>query len=111
SLLAAGVVARFPRLRFMLSHGGGALPAILGRIQMTRGLIQPVAEALPDDAWELARRFWYDSNVYDAETLAFLARKMGLDRLVVGSDYPFLIRQTRPGDFVEAALPGSAHAC
>ncbi len=111
SLLASGVLARFPRLRIMLSHGGGALPAILGRIEMSRGHIPSIAEALPGGAWELARRFWYDTNVYDAETLAFLASRMGRDRLVVGSDYPFLIRQPHPGDFVEAALPGSAQAC
>lgn len=111
SLMAGGVLKRFPRLRFLLSHGGGALPSILGRIHMTRDLLPTIGKALDEDTWVLARRFWYDSNVYDPETLAFLTRKMGLDRLVVGSDYPFLIRQTHPADFVENALPGSSAQC
>jgi aminocarboxymuconate-semialdehyde decarboxylase len=78
---------------------------------MARQLIPSIDKALGEDAWQLARRFWFDSNVYDAGTLKVLTDRIGLDRLVVGSDYPFLIRQSHPGAFVEGALPGSAAQC
>lgn len=64
SLMAGGVLKRFPRLRFLLSHGGGALASLLGRVEMTRGLIPSVAAALDENAWSLARRFWFDSRRY-----------------------------------------------
>ena len=37
SLMTAGIMERFPRLRIMLSHGGGALPWILPRLRHARG--------------------------------------------------------------------------
>jgi aminocarboxymuconate-semialdehyde decarboxylase len=111
SLMNAGVLRRFPRLRILLSHGGGALPSVLGRVEMARKLMPSIDRALGDDAWQVARGFWFDSNVYDAAALGVLADRLGRDRVVVGSDYPFLIRQEHPGDFVEQALPGSAAQC
>jgi aminocarboxymuconate-semialdehyde decarboxylase len=51
-----------------------------------------------------ARRFWYDTVLYDPASLAFLANAVGTDHIVVGSDYPFAIRQKRPGAFAHAAL-------
>lgn len=111
SLVSAGVVQRFPRLRFLLSHGGGALANVLGRLSAARTLAPSVGKALPQDPLETARAFWCDSNVYDADTLRFIAKKLGEDRVVVGSDYPFAIRQTHPGAFVEAAQPGLVVRC
>jgi aminocarboxymuconate-semialdehyde decarboxylase len=37
------------------------------------------------------RQFWYDSIVYDQETLAFLIERVGVDRVMYGSDFPFTI--------------------
>ncbi len=112
SLIGGGVLKSFPRLRVLLSHGGGALTSVLGRVDMIRSQVPALNKALhEEDVWSIARRFWYDSNVYDADTLAFVAKKIGRDRIAVGSDYPFLIRQAHPGAFVESALPGSAHSC
>lgn len=111
SLMAAGVLQRFPRLRILLSHGGGALSSVLGRVEMARTLMPPIQQALGAGAWETASRFWFDSNVYDPGTLRVLADRLGRDRLVVGSDYPFLIRQQSPGAFIEQSLPGSAVVC
>ena len=107
SLMGGGVMNHFPKLRILLSHGGGALPSVLGRMEMARKLLPAIDKVLGEDAWQVARRFWYDSNVYDPGTLEVLADRIGIDRLLVGSDYPFLIRQSHPGDFVEKALPSS----
>jgi len=111
SLIAGGVMRRFPRLRFLLSHGGGALASVLGRLSAARQLAPSVGAGLPGDPFDTAKAFWCDSNVYDPETLRFIARRLGEDRIVVGSDYPFAIRQSHPGAFVEAAQPGLVAAC
>jgi aminocarboxymuconate-semialdehyde decarboxylase len=104
ALMTHGVTEMYPRLRILLSHGGGALPWILPRLSATRSL-DPTLEALfPRDPRESARSFFYDSIVYEATALRFLADNLGVERIVVGSDYPFSIKQDHPSQFAERAL-------
>jgi len=105
SLMTHGVLERFPNLRILLSHGGGALSWILPRLQHAFGLGTPLSGLFERDPQEIARRFCYDTVLYDPSALQYLASKVGTDRLVVGSDYPFTIKQGRPAQFAERALP------
>ena len=57
------------------------------------------------DPAEIAKSFYYDTILYDRSALQYLTEKVGVDRLVVGSDYPFTIKQDRPAQFAEQALP------
>jgi aminocarboxymuconate-semialdehyde decarboxylase len=52
----------------------------------------------------MARRFFYDTILYDPAALRFLAEMIGEDRILVGSDYPFSIKQDRPERFARQAL-------
>jgi aminocarboxymuconate-semialdehyde decarboxylase len=75
----------------MISHGGGAFPYLLGRFdvmhaRMDRAAQGNVAAAAPS---VYARRMIYDSIVHAPETLRFLADTVGLDRIVLGTDYSF----------------------
>ena len=45
------------------------------------------------------RRFYYDSIVYDPETLSALIAKVGSDRVVLGGDYP--VANLDPVKFLE----------
>jgi aminocarboxymuconate-semialdehyde decarboxylase len=104
SLMTHGVMERFPKLRILLSHGGGALPWILPRLQHTRRIGPPLDSLFPRDAGQIAKAFYYDTILYDRVALDYLLAKVGVDRLVVGSDYPFTIKQDRPAEFAEQAL-------
>jgi aminocarboxymuconate-semialdehyde decarboxylase len=104
SLLTHGITERFPKLRILLSHGGGALPWLLPRMQHAVSLGAPLQSLFPRDPHAMARTFFYDTVLYDARALRFLAEQVGSDRIVVGSDYPFTIKQDRPAQFAEAAL-------
>jgi aminocarboxymuconate-semialdehyde decarboxylase len=106
SLLAAGVPEKFPRLRILLSHGGGALPWILPRMDFGWSLGAKGRMTQPPS--KLARQFWYDSILYDPASLSFLSNAVGADHIVVGSDYPFAIRQKQPGKFARRALGNQA---
>jgi aminocarboxymuconate-semialdehyde decarboxylase len=102
SLLAAGIPERFPRLRILLSHGGGALSWILPRLDVGWSLgLKGQMKQSPSKA---ARHFWYDTILYDAASLSFLASAVGGDHIVVGSDYPFTIMQKQPGKFASRVL-------
>ena len=104
SLMTGGVTERFPGLRILLSHGGGALPWILPRLRHARTIGPPLDRLFPRDPGEMAKSFYYDSILYDDVALDYLVTKVGKDRLVAGSDYPFTIKQDRPAAFVEQAL-------
>jgi aminocarboxymuconate-semialdehyde decarboxylase len=104
SLMTHGVLERFPKLRILLSHGGGALSWVLPRLQHAYGLGPPLQSLFAKDPEEIARSFYYDTILYDRSALQYLADKVGANRLVVGSDYPFTIKQDRPAQFAEQAL-------
>ena len=107
SLLTHGITERFPKLRILLSHGGGALPWILPRLKHAHSLGPPLRELFARDPAEMARAFYYDTILYDRPALRFLADSVGSDHIVVGSDYPFSIKQDRPAQFAEQALDAS----
>jgi aminocarboxymuconate-semialdehyde decarboxylase len=104
SLMTHGITERFPKLRILLSHGGGALPWILPRLRHARTIGPPLDSLFPRDPGEMVKAFYYDTILYDGEALDYLAVKVGKDRLVAGSDYPFTIKQDRPVAFAERAL-------
>jgi aminocarboxymuconate-semialdehyde decarboxylase len=104
SLLSARILHRFPKLRILLSHGGGAAPWIVPRIDFACSNGNVLRDYLPEAAGDTLRRFWYDTIVYDSAALTYLAERVGDDRLVVGSDYPFAIRQPQPAAFARRAL-------
>lgn len=105
ALIAGNLLVDHPALRVGLSHGGGALGLLVPRLdngwQANAKLRQTIRE-LPSQA---ARRFYYDTLVYDGVTLRFLAERFGLDRLCVGTDSPFAIAETDPlGRMVQAGF-------
>jgi len=106
SLLAAAITERFPRLRILLSHGGGALSWILPRMDL--GWSLGLKGQMTQPPSKIARQFWYDTILYDPASLSFLANAVGTDQIVVGSDYPFAIRQKQPGAFAMRALGNDA---
>lgn len=91
SLIFSGVLDRFPNLVIVVSHGGGALPYLVGRFdcmheRMDRAHQGDVAQGAPSS---YLRRFYYDTILHDAAALRFLAAKVDTDRIVLGSDDPF----------------------
>lgn len=108
SLLLAGVPERFEGLDILLSHGGGALPLILPRLERAREMGLKHTEHLSSSALHMARAFLMDSIVYDHRTLRYVADMMGPHSLVMGSDYPFAVMQPDPAGFVRQALAEQA---
>jgi len=91
SLIFSGVMDRFPTLRLLLSHGGGTFPYLTGRFdvmhaRMDRAGQSDVAQHQPSD---YLRRFWYDSIVHDPAILRWLAERVSVERVVLGSDDSF----------------------
>ena len=86
SLIGAGVLDRFPGLRLILAHGGGGWPYLAGRFDCMFGRTG-VATAAPPSTY--LERMYYDTLLHDAEALRYLARRVGVDQLVIGTDDGF----------------------
>lgn len=97
-LITSGIFVRFPKLRFVLAHGGGTLPWLLPRLDRVWSRIPAAQERLGTKPSSFAKRFWYDTLVYDPANLAMLAERAGADRLMIGTDYPFTIAEDPPGE-------------
>ncbi|HEX3786484.1 MAG TPA: amidohydrolase family protein [Pseudonocardiaceae bacterium] len=89
-LIATGALAARPGLRVLASHGGGSLVTELPRIDFLREITPELRELMPESAVDSARRLWYDPLLFDAGLLAQLATIVGTDRIVLGTDYPFM---------------------
>jgi aminocarboxymuconate-semialdehyde decarboxylase len=106
SLVAGGTAAKCPGLRISFSHAAGGYPLMLPRSQYfwagTWNEEPPVPErAIAHDdgpsPMDYARRFYYDSMVFDRRALRYLVDLLGADRLLVGSDYPAMEREDPAG--------------
>ncbi len=90
-LIYAGVPERFPRIRWVLCHTGGAIPFLAERLD--RGFEAfPQCRAnisrLPSD---YLRDFYYDTVNFDPACLKLALDFAGAGRVVAGSDYPHMI--------------------
>jgi len=103
ALIVRGALARRPRVRICLAHGGGALPAMIGRLNKG-AIIAGMPADSPDLPSRLARRLWCDCLTYNGPALDTAIDVFGSDHVVFGSDYPFPA-MPEPLDDVVATLP------
>ncbi|MGD9941910.1 MAG: amidohydrolase family protein [Burkholderiaceae bacterium] len=106
SLLTGGVLDRHPKLRIAFSHGGGTLSALLPRLQHGWTAIPEVRESMRIAPLEAARRFYVDSLLYDERAIAVAIALFGETQVLLGSDYPFRIRDRDPVGRIEAMSLG-----
>ncbi|TKD49881.1 amidohydrolase family protein [Sphingomonas baiyangensis] len=89
-MILDGFLDRYPKLELIACHGGGTMPYLAARFdQMWQKGSSNRKIANPPSSY--FKRLWFDSIVYDQATLAFLVEQVGVDRVLYGSDYPFLI--------------------
>ncbi len=106
SLLATGVLDRFPRLVILGAHGGGALPWLAGRFDVMHERIDRAAQgvAAQASASSYLRRLAFDTIVHNPAALCFLRDSAGIGQLVLGSDYSFPPADTAPIETLRQAF-------
>jgi aminocarboxymuconate-semialdehyde decarboxylase len=103
SLVFGGVLERLPRLRVAFAHGGGAFPGTFGRIAHGYDCRPDLcATACRQPPHHFLPRLYFDSLVHEAEALRYLIRLVGVERIALGSDYPFPLGEAEPGKLIES---------
>ncbi len=99
-LIFGGVMDRHPRLQVNLPHAGGSLPILIGRIDQG-WRVRKETKALPNAPNTYLRRFTYDTISHSKPVMEFLISQVGIDRIVLGSDYCFDMGYERPLQLVD----------
>ena len=87
-LIYGGVLERHPALRVVLYHGGGALPSLLGRLDMGYGTSAECRAAIPRPPSSYLNQFAFDTITFRQDMVRYLIDTHGAERVVIGSDYP-----------------------
>lgn len=107
SLVFGGVLDAFPKLEVNLPHAGGAFPWLIGRLD--RGTkVRPELRHMQAPPSAYLRRFTYDTIGHDPGINLGLIRRVGADRVLLGSDYCFDMGLEDPVGDIERLDPLSA---
>lgn len=86
-----GFFDRFPRLKLIASHGGGALPFLVGRLDICWDNIPAARAKTAEPPRNYMRRIYADSVVFRQDALDMAVSVFGTDNVLYGSDYPHTI--------------------
>ena len=99
-LIMAGVMQAYPGLKVLLAHGGGAILSLRGRLRHAH-TFQPQAKSrLKESPEQSLKRFYFDTVTHDVDLLRALVDYVGVDQVLLGSDYPFDMGVERPVEIV-----------
>lgn len=91
SLLFNGTLERYPNIRWIFSHAGGAVPYLAWRLTLSQ-YIPALAKNVPEGALHYLRRLYYDTTL---STSPFAMKAVmdlaGPSQILFGSDHPYAI--------------------
>lgn len=114
TLVFGGVLDRFPDLKMLLAHGGGYAPYGVARMDKVAGALAGNFDGEmrppfgPNDGFnhemppsDYLGRFYYDCCTYNGPVLRFLIDTVGIERVVLGTDYPAPMFLCDPVNWIE----------
>jgi aminocarboxymuconate-semialdehyde decarboxylase len=108
-MVMTGVMERHPALKVLLAHGGGALPALRGRLDHAHSFQPQARERLSEPPSASIARFHYDTVTHRPGLLRALVNMAGPEQVLLGTDYPFDMADHDPvGSVREARLSPAA---
>jgi aminocarboxymuconate-semialdehyde decarboxylase len=90
-LVFSGVAARFPRIRWVLSHLGGAIPYLAERLDRGYRAFRECRAHIDKPPSDYLKTWYYDTVNFDRRALALAIEFAGARQVLAGSDYPHLI--------------------
>lgn len=107
-LILGGVLEACPSLKVCIAHGGGPACYAMGRLDRGWQGNADARRSIPQPPSHYQRRLYYDTVVGSEVALRFLIDQVGIDRVVLGSDWPFVPWHPSPVTWVQglASLTG-----
>jgi 6-methylsalicylate decarboxylase len=90
NLMFSGAVERYPRIKYILAHNGGAVPYLMWRFAMAPLIDARFAAYTPDSVAKLVRSFYFESaQAAGPAVQAALAEATDPQHLLFGTDWPY----------------------
>jgi len=91
NLLLSNTFTRTRDIRWIFSHGGGAVPLLAGRVNSLTKIQKTGADTLPDGIdFELKRLHYETANAAYAPNMAALLKYVPISQVLFGTDYPYV---------------------
>lgn len=103
TLIWSGMMEKYPRLKICFAHGGGSFPYLLPRLDQGWN-VWPHLRMTTHPPSFYAKQFFFDSLTYDPMNIRYMIERFGHEKLFMGSDYPFLLREIEPGKVIDETL-------
>jgi len=84
----------YPNLKLIASHGGAALPYLVGRFEKGDEVELPQRRKMQAKPTDYLRHIYYDCITYDPRALEYLVSIVGADRVMFGTDWPHQVFDT-----------------
>jgi len=94
-LILSGALQRHPGIRLLIAHGGGVLPYLAARLDVSWRGDDEARKRLAIPPSEAMAALWLDSVLYHPRALHTAEDLVGSDRLLFGTDHPFFKEEPR----------------
>jgi 6-methylsalicylate decarboxylase len=102
--------ARTPNVKYILSHAGGTIPYLTSRFAIVDAMnVIPGAEERGTAADTFRRLYWDTALSWSDPVLQMLRSIVGIDRVLYGSDFPYLRRDLAVGSVRAIAQTNVLH--
>lgn len=108
-MILSGLLEEHPDLKICLFHGGGHLPYQIGRLDRAYEMRPEASRHISAPPSTYFQQFYFDTVTHSAQALRYLIDIVGVEQVLVGSDYPFDMGYERPAEIVEQ-VPGLSAA-
>jgi aminocarboxymuconate-semialdehyde decarboxylase len=100
-LILGGVLEACPALKVCVAHGGGPACYAMGRLDRGWQGNADARKSIPRPPSSYQKQLYYDTVVGSEAALRFLIDQVGIDRIVLGSDWPFVPWHPSPVTWVQ----------
>jgi aminocarboxymuconate-semialdehyde decarboxylase len=91
SLVFSGVAERFPNIKWVLGHLGGAIPYLAERLDRGYEAFADCRKNISRPPTSYLKKFYYDTVNFDPRALELAVNFAGASQILAGSDYPHQI--------------------
>lgn len=108
-MVMSGLLEEHPNLKICLFHGGGHLPYQIGRLDRAYEVRPEARQRISAPPSTYFKKFYIDTVTHSGPALSYLIELVGVEQVLMGSDYPFDMGYERPAELIEQ-LPGLSQA-
>ena len=103
-LIFEGTLERYRSLKICIAHGGGYLPTYIGRMDHAHEAREDCRVHIHRRPSDYLQQVYVDTVMFDPDQLQYVAKKLGSEHVLLGTDYPYDMAEIDPAGFIDTAV-------